>query len=177
MNIKKSLLQNVRQKFQSLKFLTQKKPRVPQILKHLFYFFRKGKITAMEKGMNIQMELTWEELQRKIEQITQEIQEVKEEGLRVDMATAIYKAATVTLDEDLVSQIKKKKDVEIETEDLREKLDTLQLKVQEREAREARIESETAAAVSLKHVTWWVAESGNGRICLHDWKDGRTGEE
>ena len=107
----------------------------------------------MDRGKNIQMELTGEELQRKIEQISREIQESKEEGLRVDMATAIYKAATVTLDEDLVSQIKKKKDVEIETEDLREKLDTFRLKVQEREAREERIESETdtvlAKSVSL----------------------------
>ena len=61
------------------------------------------------------------------------------------MATAIYKAATVTLDEDLISQMKRKKDVEMETEDLRENLDMLRLKVQEREVREERIESETAA--------------------------------
>ena len=40
--------------------------------------------------------------------------------------------------------MKRKKDVEMEIEDLREKLDMLRLKVQEREAREARIESETA---------------------------------
>ena len=45
------------------------------------------------------------------------------------MATAIYKAANVTLDEDLTSQIKRKKDVEMETEDLQEKLDMFQLKV------------------------------------------------
>ena len=55
------------------------------------------------------------------------------------MATAIYKAAIVTLDEDLASQMKRKKDVEMETEDLREKLDMLRLNVQEREVREARI--------------------------------------
>ena len=55
----------------------------------------------MDKGKNIQMELTGEELQRKIEQITPEIQEVKEEGLRVDMATTIYKAGIMTLNEDL----------------------------------------------------------------------------
>ena len=64
------------------------------------------------------------------------------------MATAIYKAATVTLDEDLISQMKRKKDVEMETEDLRENLDMLRLKVQEREAREVRIESETAALLA-----------------------------
>ncbi|TMW92619.1 hypothetical protein EJD97_012787 [Solanum chilense] len=38
------------------------------------------------------------------------------------MATAIYKAATVTLDKDLESQMTRKKDVEMETEDLLEKL-------------------------------------------------------
>ena len=35
------------------------------------------------------------------------------------MATAIYKAAAVTLDENLASQMKIKKDVEMETEGLR----------------------------------------------------------
>ena len=94
------------------------------------------------------MELSEEELQRKIEQITREIQETKEEGLRVDMATAIYKAAAVTLDEDLASQMKIKKDVEMETEGLREKLYMLWLKVQKREAREARIDSETNALLA-----------------------------
>ena len=57
----------------------------------------------MDKGKNIQMELTREELQRKIEQITREIQETKEEGLRVYIVTEIYKAATVKFDEDLAS--------------------------------------------------------------------------
>ena len=61
------------------------------------------------------------------------------------MTTAIYKAATVTLDEDLASQMKRNKDVQIETEDLREELDMLWLKVQEREAREVKIELEIAA--------------------------------
>ena len=95
----------------------------------------------MDNGKNIHMELTGEELQRKIEQITREIKEAKEEGLRVDMAITIYKDATVTLDEDLASQMKIKKDVEMNIEDLRDKLDILWLKVQEREAR---IESDTA---------------------------------
>ena len=57
------------------------------------------------------------------------------------MATKIYKVATMMLDEDLASQIKRYKDVEMETGDLREKLNMLRLKVQEREAR---IESDTA---------------------------------
>ena len=64
------------------------------------------------------------------------------------MATAIYKAATVKLEDDLASQMKKKKDVDMETEYLREMLNMLQLKVQEREAKEARIESENAALLA-----------------------------
>ena len=72
----------------------------------------------MDKGKNIQMEITGEKLHRKNEQITQEIQQAKEEGLRVDMATAIYKATTVTMDEDMASQMKRKKNLEMETEDL-----------------------------------------------------------
>ena len=67
-----------------------------------------------------------------------EIQEAKEKGLRVDMATAIYKAATVTLDEDMASQMKGKKDIEMKTEDLREKLDMFRLKFQERDARKVK---------------------------------------
>ena len=41
----------------------------------------------------------------------------------------------MTLDEDLASQMKRNKVVERETAELREKLDMLRLKVQEREAR------------------------------------------
>ena len=75
----------------------------------------------MDKGKNVRTEITEEELRRKIERVTREIQKVKEEGLKVDMTTAIYKAAAVTLDEDLASQ-KKKKQVEMETESLRKRL-------------------------------------------------------
>ena len=39
----KSLLQNVRPKFLSLKFLTQKKPPILPFLKHSFYCLKKGK--------------------------------------------------------------------------------------------------------------------------------------
>ena len=141
-NIQKPLLQNVRPKFPSLIFFTQKTSSYTSNPKTLLYRLKKGKLTAMDKGKNIQMELSEVELQRKIKRITREIQESKEEGLRVDMATAIYKATTVTLDVYLASQMKRKKYVEMETENLHEKLDMLRLKVQEREAREARIDSE-----------------------------------
>ena len=73
----------------------------------------------MDKGKNVQTELTEEELQRKIERVTREIQKVKEEGLKVEITTAIYKAAVTTLDEDLASQIRRQKEVETEAESLR----------------------------------------------------------
>ena len=64
------------------------------------------------------------------------------------MATAIYKSATVMLDEDLASKMKRKEDVEMVTEELLEKLKMLRLNVREREAREARIKSETVALLA-----------------------------
>ena len=94
---------NVRPKFSSLKFLTQKRsPPIPQIL-NTDLSSQERQITAMDKGKNVQTKLTKEELQRKIEWVTREIQKVEEEGLKVDMTTAIYKAAAVTLDEDPAS--------------------------------------------------------------------------
>ena len=98
----------------------------------------------MDKGKNVQTELTEEELRRKIERVTREIQKVKEEGLKVDMTTAIYKAAVTTLDEDLASQIKRKKEVEMETESLRKRLNLLRLEIHEGKARDAKIDIETA---------------------------------
>ena len=50
----------------------------------------------MDKGKNVQTELTEEELRRKIDRVTREIQKIKEEGLKVDMTTTIYKAAAAT---------------------------------------------------------------------------------
>ena len=120
-------------------FLTQKTSSYTTNHYKLFHCLRIGKITAMDKGKNIQMELSEEELKRKIKKITREIHKAREEGLRVDMATTIYKAEAVTLDKDLASQIKRKKDVEMDTESLREKLDTLRLRVQEIEATEVMI--------------------------------------
>lgn len=79
----------------------------------------------MDKGNNIQMELTRKELQRNIEQITQEIQEVREEELRDEISTTVNKDAAAMLDEDLSSKMKKNKDIEIEREELRKKLDIL----------------------------------------------------
>ncbi|TMW91815.1 hypothetical protein EJD97_013851 [Solanum chilense] len=104
----------------------------------------------MDKGKNIQMELNGEELQRKIEQITWKIQEANEEGLKVDMATAIYKATTVMLDEDLESQMKRKKDDEIDIEDFREKLDKLRLKELTMEMEEFASMRERMAALRKK---------------------------
>ena len=60
----------------------------------------------------------------------------------------MYKAAAVTLDEDLASQIKRKKEVEMETESLRKRLNMLRFKVQEGKAREAKIDVETAVLLA-----------------------------
>ena len=102
----------------------------------------------MDKGKNIQTELTEEELRRKIERITRKIQRVEEEGLKVDVTTAIYKAAVSTLDEDLASQRKRKKEVEMETESLRKRLNLLRLETHEGKAREAKIDIETAVSLA-----------------------------
>ena len=67
----------------------------------------------MGKGKSVPVEFTGEELHINIEQITRKIQEVKDEGLRVEVAASIYKDMTVALDEDLVSKMKKKKDIDM----------------------------------------------------------------
>ncbi|TMW83032.1 hypothetical protein EJD97_003217 [Solanum chilense] len=102
----------------------------------------------MDKGKNVQTELTEEELRRKIERVTREIQKVKEEGLKVDMTTVIYKAAVTTLDEDLASQIKRKKEVEMETESLKKRLNLLRLEIHEGKAREAKVDIETTVLLA-----------------------------
>ena len=102
----------------------------------------------MDKGKNVQTQLTEEEVRRKIERVTREIQKVKEEGLKVDMTTTIYKAAVTTLDEDLASQIKRKKEVKMETESLRKRLNLLRLEIHEGKAREAKIDIETAVLLA-----------------------------
>ncbi|TMW80486.1 hypothetical protein EJD97_019306 [Solanum chilense] len=102
----------------------------------------------MDKGKNVQTEPTEEGLRRKIERVAREIQKVKEEGLKVDMITTIYKAAAMTPDEDMASQLKRKKEVEMETESLRKRLNMLRLEVHEGKAREAKIDIETAALLA-----------------------------
>ena len=103
----------------------------------------------MDKGKNVQTELTEREVRRKIERVTREIQKIKEEGLKVDMTTTIYKAAVTTLDEDLASQMKRKKEVEMETESLRKRLNLLRLEIHEGKAREAKIDIETAVVLTI----------------------------
>lgn len=60
-----------------------------------------GRITGTGKGKSIKMELIGEELQRKINQITWETQEVREEGLWVKFVASVYKVGTAMLDKDL----------------------------------------------------------------------------
>ena len=126
----------------------------------------------MDKGKNVQTELTEEELRKKIERVTREIQKVKEEGLKVDMTTAIYKAAAATLDEDLASQMKRKKEVEMETESLRKRLNMLRLEVHEGKAREAKIDIETAVllarSVALNEELTTHSNSKGGKYLARD---------
>ena len=70
----------------------------------------------------------------------------------MDMTTAIYKAVVMTLDKDLVSQIKRKKEVEMESESLRKRLNMLCLEVHEGKAREAKIDIETAVLLARSAV-------------------------
>ena len=111
--------------FLSLKFLAQKTSFYTTNPKTLFYHLRKGKGSRFGQRLEHSDGTHWRRNTKKIEQITRKIQKAKEEGLRVNMDSTIYKAATVTLDEDLASQMKRNKDVQIETEDLREELDML----------------------------------------------------
>ncbi|TMW97213.1 hypothetical protein EJD97_005985 [Solanum chilense] len=126
----------------------------------------------MDRGKNVQTELTEEELRRKIELVTREIQKIKEEGLKVDITTAIYKAAATTLDEDLESHIKRKKEVEMETEILRKRLNMLRLEVHEGKAREAKIDIETvvllARSVSLDEELTTHGNLKNGKYLARD---------
>ena len=85
----------------------------------------------MGKGKSIKIEPTGDESQKLIEQITWEIWEVKEQGLRVKMSTTVYNVAKRRLDKDLGSKMKKNKYIEIEREEMGKKLDMLWQKIQE----------------------------------------------
>ena len=64
------------------------------------------------------------------------------------MTMTIYEAAAVTVDEDLASQIKRNKEVKMETESLRKRLNMLHLEVHEEKARDAKIDVETAVLLA-----------------------------
>ena len=64
------------------------------------------------------------------------------------MTTTLYKSAAVTLDEDLASQIKRMKEIEMETKSLRKRLNMLRLKVHEGKAREAKVHVETTVLLA-----------------------------
>ena len=135
----------------------------------------------MDKGKNVQTELTEEELRKKIERVTREIQKVKEEGLKVDMTTTIYKAAVTTLDEDLASQIKRKKEVEMETESLRKRLNLLPLEIHEGKAREAKVDVETvvllARSAALNEKLATRSNSKGGKYLARDQRAGNSGPD
>ncbi|KAK4718444.1 hypothetical protein R3W88_016782 [Solanum pinnatisectum] len=59
----------------------------------------------MEKGKNIEMELTEEDLRMKLNRLKQEIQETRERRIAVEIATAIARVANVALDEELAAKM------------------------------------------------------------------------
>ncbi|KAK4715537.1 hypothetical protein R3W88_013875 [Solanum pinnatisectum] len=59
----------------------------------------------MEKGKNIEMELTEEDLRRKLHRLKQEIQEARERRIEVEIATAIARVANTALDEELAAKM------------------------------------------------------------------------
>ncbi|KAK4718414.1 hypothetical protein R3W88_016752 [Solanum pinnatisectum] len=59
----------------------------------------------MEKGKNIDMELTEEDLRRKLHRLKQEIQETRERRMEVEIATAIARVANTALDEELAAKM------------------------------------------------------------------------
>ncbi|KAK4729582.1 hypothetical protein R3W88_022570 [Solanum pinnatisectum] len=88
-----------------LSFSTKKKISLPNP-KTLRCLLRKGEIAAkMEKGKNIEMELTEEDLSRKLNRLKQEIQETRERRMEVEIATAIAQVANTALDEELAAKM------------------------------------------------------------------------
>ena len=59
-----------------------------------------------------------------MKQVTHEIQETRERGLKFEIVTTVFKAATKTLNEDLTAKMEKGKNIEINPngEDLRMKM-------------------------------------------------------
>ncbi|KAK4717802.1 hypothetical protein R3W88_016140 [Solanum pinnatisectum] len=75
----------------------------------------------MEKGKNIEMELTEEDLRMKLNRLRQEIQETRERRVAVEIATAVAQAANVTLDEELAAMMARYVIVSEETAAMRKK--------------------------------------------------------
>ncbi len=74
--------------------------------KTLLYHLRKGEIVAkMEKGKNIEMELTEENLRMKLCRFKQEIREVGERKIEVELATAAAQAKSAALDVELAAKM------------------------------------------------------------------------
>ncbi|KAK4738152.1 hypothetical protein R3W88_001849 [Solanum pinnatisectum] len=59
----------------------------------------------MEKGKNIKMELTEEDLRMKLNRLKQEIQETRERRIAVEIAAAVAQVANATLDKELAAKM------------------------------------------------------------------------
>ncbi|KAK4732013.1 hypothetical protein R3W88_025001 [Solanum pinnatisectum] len=90
-----------------LSFSTKNKISLPNP-KTLLCLLRKGEIAAkMEKGKNIEMEPTEEDLRRKLKRLKREIEETRERRMEVEIATAIAQVANTALDEELATKMTK----------------------------------------------------------------------
>jgi len=58
----------------------------------------------MEKGKNVEMEPTVEDLRMKLRQFKQEIHETKERRIEVELATAVVQAKSAALDAELATK-------------------------------------------------------------------------
>ncbi|KAK4707910.1 hypothetical protein R3W88_028835 [Solanum pinnatisectum] len=106
-----------------LSFSTKNKISLPNP-KTLLCLLRKGEIAAkMKKGKNIKMELTEEDLKRKLNRLKQEIQETREREMEVEITTAIARVINAALDQELAAKMARFAIMNEETAAIREEHD------------------------------------------------------
>ncbi|KAK4718475.1 hypothetical protein R3W88_016813 [Solanum pinnatisectum] len=77
----------------------------------------------MEKGKNINIELTEEDLRMKLQRLKQEVQKTRERRIEVEIATAVAQAANAALDAELAAKMARYAIINEETATMRKKHD------------------------------------------------------
>ncbi|KAK4732100.1 hypothetical protein R3W88_025088 [Solanum pinnatisectum] len=77
----------------------------------------------MEKGKNINIELTEEDLRIKLQRLKQEVQKIRERRIEVEIATAVVQAANAALDAELAAKMARYAIINEETATMRKKHD------------------------------------------------------